>query len=81
MEDREFARLLTAADVPGTAIRVEDQSAGTWQNAGLPLPCVHALRTLLPEADPFYAISWEPLYPGVPVTRTTGPTSRTAGAG
>ena len=32
VEGREFARLLTAADVPGTAIRVEDQSADTWQN-------------------------------------------------
>ena len=30
---------------------------------------VHALRTLLPEAAPFYAISWEPLYAGVAVTR------------
>ena len=91
VEGREFARLLTAADVPGTAVRVEDQSAGTWQNIGLSLSClrealstglrltvvskwyhrrtVHVLRTLLPEAGPFYAISWEPLYAGVPVTR------------
>ena len=95
VEGREFARLLTAADVPGTAIRVEDQSAGTWQNAGLSLSClrealsmglrltvvskwyhrrtVHVLRTLLPEAGPFYAISWEPLYAGVPVTRDNWP--------
>jgi hypothetical protein len=30
---------------------------------------VHALRTLLPEAEFFYAISWEPVYAGAPVTR------------
>jgi uncharacterized SAM-binding protein YcdF (DUF218 family) len=34
---------------------------------------VHALRTLLPEAGAFYAISWEPLYAGVPVTRDNWP--------
>ena len=80
VEGREFARLLTTAGVPGDAIRVEDQSANTWQNVELSLPylrealgmglrltvvskwyhrhAVHALRTLLPEATPFYAISW-----------------------
>ena len=95
VEGREFARLLTAADVPDTAVRVEDQSADTWQNVGLSLPylreaqsmglrltvvskwyhrrTVHVLRTLLPETGPFYAISWEPLYAGVPVTRDNWP--------
>jgi uncharacterized SAM-binding protein YcdF (DUF218 family) len=34
---------------------------------------VHALRTLLPEADVFYAISWEPLYAGALVTRDNWP--------
>jgi len=34
---------------------------------------VHALRTLLPEADYFYAISWEPVYAGTPVTRSSWP--------
>jgi len=95
VEGREFARLFAAADVPSTAVRVEDQSADTWQNVELALPylrealgmglrltvvskwyhrrTVHALRTLLPEAAPFYAISWEPLYAGVPVTRDSWP--------
>jgi uncharacterized SAM-binding protein YcdF (DUF218 family) len=95
VEGREFARLLTAADVPANAIRVEDQSADTWQNVELSLPhlrealamglrltvvskwyhlrTVYVLRTLLPEAAPFYAIGWEPLYAGVPVTRQNWP--------
>lgn len=34
---------------------------------------VHALRTLLPEADCFYAMSWEPVYGGSPVTRESWP--------
>ena len=95
VEGRESARLLTAADVPGTAVRIEDQSADTWQDAVLSLPylrealstglrltvvskwyhrrTVHVLRTLLPAAAPFYAISWEPLNAGVPVTRDHWP--------
>jgi uncharacterized SAM-binding protein YcdF (DUF218 family) len=36
---------------------------------------VHALRTLLPEADIFYAISWEPVYAGALVTRENWPKS------
>lgn len=36
---------------------------------------IHALRTLLPEADVFYAISWEPLYAGALVTRDNWPKS------
>jgi len=36
---------------------------------------VHALRTLLPEADVFYAISWQPLYAGALVTRDNWPKS------
>jgi hypothetical protein len=95
VEGREFARQLTEAGVPASAIRVEDTSANTWQNvelslpylrealnAGLPLAAVskwyhlrtvHCLRTLLPEATPFYAISWEPVYAGTLVTRETWP--------
>jgi uncharacterized SAM-binding protein YcdF (DUF218 family) len=34
---------------------------------------VHALRTMLPEAGYFYAISWEPVYAGVPATRENWP--------
>ena len=34
---------------------------------------IHALRTLLPEAGPFYAITWEPVYAGSPVTRINWP--------
>lgn len=35
---------------------------------------VHALRTLLPQAGYFYAISWEPVYAGTLVTRSSWPT-------
>ncbi len=95
VEGREFARLLTTAGVPGHAIRIEDQSADTWQNVELSLPylrealaaglrltvvskwyhrrAVHALRSLLPEAGYFYAISWEPVYAGTLVTRSSWP--------
>jgi len=34
---------------------------------------VHALRTLVPEAEFFYAISWEPVYAGESVTRDSWP--------
>lgn len=96
VEGREFRRLLLSQAVPDTVIRVEDQSANTWQNIEFSLPflrearsaglrftavskwyhrrAVHALRTLLPEAGAFYAISWEPVYAGAPVTRDTWPT-------
>ncbi len=40
------ARQLTQAGVPGSAIRVEDQSKDTWQNAGLSLP--HLREALAP---------------------------------
>jgi hypothetical protein len=95
VEGREFARLLKAAEVPASVIRVEDQSANTWQNVEFSLPylrealamglhltavskwyhlrTVYCLRTLLPAAVPFYAIGWEPLYAGVPVTRENWP--------
>lgn len=39
------------------------------------LRTVYCLATLLPEAAPFYAISWEPLYAGTLVTRTNWPQS------
>jgi uncharacterized SAM-binding protein YcdF (DUF218 family) len=83
VEGQTFGQLLTASGVPDSSIRVEDQSADTWQNVELALPflrealalglrltavskwyhrrAVHALRTLLPEAGSFYAISWEPV--------------------
>jgi uncharacterized SAM-binding protein YcdF (DUF218 family) len=95
VEGRVFRDLLTGAGVPGSAIRVEDQSANTWQNVELSLPflrealamglrltvvskwyhrrAVHALRTLLPDADHFYAMSWEPVYEGTLVTRGSWP--------
>jgi hypothetical protein len=95
IEGREFARLLTAAGVPGDMIRVEDQSKDTWQNVELSLPhlrealalglrlavvskwyhlrTVNCLATQLPEAAPFYAISWEPVYAGTLVTRASWP--------
>jgi uncharacterized SAM-binding protein YcdF (DUF218 family) len=91
VEGQMFRQLVTASGVPDGSIRVEDQSANTWQNVELSLPflrqalasglrltavskwyhrrAVHALRTLLPEADIFYAISWEPVYADALVTR------------
>jgi DUF218 domain len=39
------------------------------------LRTVYCLATQLPEAAPFYAISWEPLYAGTLVTRTNWPQS------
>jgi uncharacterized SAM-binding protein YcdF (DUF218 family) len=38
IEGREFARQLHDAGVPPEAIRVEDQSADTWQNVELSMP-------------------------------------------
>jgi hypothetical protein len=38
VEGREFARQLAAADVPASAVRVEDQSKDTWQNVELSMP-------------------------------------------
>ena len=37
------------------------------------LRAVYCLATLLPEAAPFYAISWEPVYAGTLVTRESWP--------
>jgi hypothetical protein len=37
------------------------------------LRTVYCLRTLLPDAVPFYAISWEPVYAGALVTRESWP--------
>jgi uncharacterized SAM-binding protein YcdF (DUF218 family) len=37
------------------------------------LRAVHCLATLLPQATPFHAISWEPAYAGTPVTRANWP--------
>ena len=97
VEGREFARQLAEAGIPSSAIRVEEQSADTWQNVELSLPhlrealgmglrlavvskwyhlrTVYCLTTLLPEAPPFYAISWEPVYAGTLVTRDNWPKS------
>jgi uncharacterized SAM-binding protein YcdF (DUF218 family) len=95
IEGRMFRELLMDAAVPDSSIRVEDQSADTWQNVELSLPflrealamglrltivskwyhrrAVHTLRTLLPQADRFYALSWEPVYSGTLVTRDSWP--------
>jgi hypothetical protein len=37
------------------------------------LRTVYCLATRLPEAAPFYAISWEPVYADTPVTRASWP--------
>lgn len=34
---------------------------------------IHVLRTLLPNVDGFHAITWEPIYAGTTVTRTSWP--------
>lgn len=34
---------------------------------------IHALKTLLPDIGPFYALSWEPVYAGKTVTRSDWP--------
>jgi uncharacterized SAM-binding protein YcdF (DUF218 family) len=97
VEGQMFRQILTTAGVPDAAIRVEDQSANTWQNVELSLPllrealasglrltavgkwyhrrAIHALRTLLPEAEFCYAISWEPVYADALVTRENWPKS------
>ena len=49
IEAREFARQLHDAGVPPGAIRVEGQSADTWQNVELSMPYLHeALASGLP---------------------------------
>ena len=45
------------------------------------LRTVYCLAAQLPEAAPFHAISWEPVYAGTLVTRAAGPRSPTAAAG
>jgi hypothetical protein len=95
IEGREFRDLLTARGVPGEVIRVEDQSANTWQNVELALPyvrealdagltitaickwyhrrAIHILKTLVADVGAFHVITWEPVYEGQPVTRTSWP--------
>ncbi|HUY51090.1 MAG TPA: YdcF family protein [Streptosporangiaceae bacterium] len=54
VEGREFARQLAAADVPASAVRIEDQSKDTWQNVELSLPY---LREALAMGLPLVAVS------------------------
>jgi acetyl esterase/lipase len=54
VEGREFARQLAAADVPASAVRIEDQSKDTWQNVELSL---HHLREALAKGLPLVAVS------------------------
>lgn len=53
-EGRELARLLSAAGVPASAVRVEDQSRNTWENVELSLPY---LREALALGLPLVAVS------------------------
>lgn len=91
VEGREFRRLLLENGVPDSTVRVEDESANTWQNVERALPflkeatasglsitavakwyhrrTIHILRTVLPEVDVFYAITWEPVYDNASITR------------
>lgn len=49
VEGREFRSLLVAAGVPEHVIRIEDQSANTWQNVEFALPFLReALESGLP---------------------------------
>jgi uncharacterized SAM-binding protein YcdF (DUF218 family) len=54
IEAREFRRVLLGNDVPDDAIRVEDQSANTWQNVEYALP---HLREALAAGLPVTAIA------------------------
>ena len=54
VEGREFARQLAAADVPASAVRVEDQSKDTWENVEYSLPY---LREALTMGLPLVAVS------------------------
>jgi DUF218 domain len=54
VEGREFARQLAAADVPASAVRIEDQSKDTWQNVELSVPY---LREALAMGLPLVAVS------------------------
>jgi uncharacterized SAM-binding protein YcdF (DUF218 family) len=54
VEGREFARQLAAADVPASAVRVEDQSKDTWENVEYSLPY---LREALAMELPLVAVS------------------------
>jgi|SRR5215470_9013408 len=49
VEAREFHRLLVEREVPEATIRLEEQSANTWQNVEMALPFLHeAVATGLP---------------------------------
>ncbi len=54
VEGREFARQLAEADVPASAVRVEDQSKDTWQNVELSMSY---LREALAIGLPLVAVS------------------------
>jgi acetyl esterase/lipase len=54
VEGREFARQLAAADVPASAVRIEEQSKDTWQNVKLSLPY---LREALAMGLPLVVVS------------------------
>ena len=61
---RLFLREALALGLPLTAV-------SKWYHRR----AIHALRTLLPEAELFYALSWEPVYADSPVTRDSWPKS------
>ena len=44
-EGQMYRQLLQAAGVPDSSIRVENQSADTWQNVELPLPFLREARS------------------------------------
>jgi uncharacterized SAM-binding protein YcdF (DUF218 family) len=95
VEGREFRGVLTASSVPDSVIRVEDQSANTWQNVENALPylkealgaglrvtavckwyhrrAVHILKTVVPDIGAFHVITFDPVYEGQPVSRTSWP--------
>lgn len=54
VEGRAFARQLAGAGVPGSVIRVEDQSKDTWQNVELSMPY---LREAMAMGLPLVAVS------------------------
>lgn len=54
---------------PGLRVQPSVSAPRTWYH----LRTVHILKTLLPEAVPFFAIGYDPIYAGEPVTRASWP--------
>ena len=67
MAERRDVRLPYLREALNMGLRLA--VVGKWYH----LRAVYCLRTQIPEAIPFYAISWEPAYSGALVTRESWP--------